>query len=196
MKKKYHTIIGILVIINIILIILIGLILSRNISFNNNYSNNKMTISMNELMNLYKEKLNSYVPDHNMDIQIYYSIIDINKDNIPELVIKSGSAEADYKFIFYTYNENNDYYAFDDYVVYAGTSDGGHSSLYEMNNKNYLMNIYAHMGAESVSYLTLENDWIVEKRISQRITEDEYKSGDKYIKLVDYKDTSLFDSYK
>lgn len=158
--------------------------------------NVKKTISDSKLMNLYKEKLQSSIPENIVDTQVSYALVDINKDNIPELIIKTGTCEADYRYYFYTYNENNSYYDFDNYVVYAGFIDAGYSGLYKMNNDNYLVYVYAHMGAETISYLTLENDWIVDKRISQRVNVEDYKTGDESISLVDYKDTSLFDNYK
>lgn len=106
----------------------------------------KKTISDSKLMELYKEKVQSLVPQNTVDTQVSYAIVDINKDSIPELIIKTGTCEADYRYYFYTYNENNSYYDFDNYVVYAGSIDGGHSGLYKMNNENYLVYLYAHMG--------------------------------------------------
>lgn len=189
-KKLIHTI-KLLVLVNIGLVILIIVLLFHFIN-DNNYSNAKMTITKSELMNLYKDKLLSYIKED--DNQLEYTIFDINKDNIPELIIKSGDSEATYEFIFYTYNENNSSYAYDDYVVYAGTSYGGHSSLYETTNKNYLVNLYSHMGSTSGFDLTLENDWIVEKRINEKVDIDDYLKNSKRIELISYKDTSLFEN--
>jgi len=177
-------------------IVVLCIVIAILISNDSLVSNAKKTISNIELMDLYKNELKNYIPESGNDVQLLYAIVDINKDDILEMIIKTGNTEATYQYIFYTYDENNSYYAYDNYLVYAGTIDGGHTSLYEMKQGEYLLSSYAHMSAEIVSYLTLENGWIVDRRISQKINVDNYQEGDNYIEFNDYQDMSVFDSYK
>ncbi len=66
-----------------------------------------------------------------MEFNPTYTVYDIDKDGIKELIIKTGICEADYTYEFYTYQNG---------LISLGTTHAGHSGLYipEDNNGLYL----------------------------------------------------------
>ncbi len=80
-----------------------------------------------------------------------YYLYDIDKDGIPEMIIKRGSCEADY---------NGDLIKNDGYAARAIQYDLalGHSALYTDPNENGIIFEWAHMGAQDVQRATLQNN--------------------------------------
>lgn len=70
-----------------------------------------------------------------MDVQ--YGLVDINNDKIKELVILIGTSNADYQYIFYTFEGNK--------ATRIGKVDASTSTLYKMNNGNYLKKVIMNM---------------------------------------------------
>ena len=118
-----------------------------------------------------------------------YTICDIEKDGIPELIIRTGNYEAEYSYSFYRYNDSK--------VEELGEMSGGHTSLYKMNGQKYIMAVYAHMGYESTYYVYIENNKLVINENSQREigAQEEYVSGDEFLELKDITDLSLIENY-
>ena len=137
-------------------------------------------------MDVYKEIINETTYN-----SFSYGVIDINDDGVDELIIKSGDNEADYNYYIYTYDE-----AYEDsynHVVLVGEFSGGHSVLYKMNDGT-LMHLRGHMGVETVTIYSLENDWLVRKSVvSNNIGNGNYTKGDKKIELVSGTDLSMFE---
>ncbi len=146
----------------------------------------KVSISKNNLLDVYKEIINETTYN-----SFSYGVIDINDDGVDELIIKSGDNEADYNYYIYTYDE-----AYEDsynHVVLVGEFSGGHSVLYKMNDGT-LMHLRGHMGVETVTIYSLENDWLVRKSVvSNNIGNGNYTKGDKKIELVSGTDLSMFE---
>ena len=146
----------------------------------------KVSISKNNLLDVYKEIINETTYN-----SFSYVVIDINDDGVDELIIKSGDNEADYNYYIYTYDE-----AYEDsynHVVLVGEFSGGHSVLYKMNDGT-LMHLRGHMGVETVTIYSLENDWLVRKSVvSNNIGNGNYTKGDKKIELVSGTDLSMFE---
>ena len=146
----------------------------------------KVSISKNNLLDVYKEIINETTYN-----SFSYGVIDINDDGVDELIIKSGDNEADYNYYIYTYDE-----AYEDsynHVVLVGEFSGGHIVLYKMNDGT-LMHLRGHMGVETVTIYSLENDWLVRKSVvSNNIGNGNYTKGDKKIELVSGTDLSMFE---
>ena len=81
-----------------------------------------------------------------------YSLYDVDKDTVPELLIKFGDCEADYRTELYRYNSENDE------VEYLGMIAGGHSSLYSYPDGNGIAVDYGHMGYQFVTIVSINDD--------------------------------------
>lgn len=105
----------------------------------------------------YAQILNTVSADaaQNFEDPCYY-VYDINKDNLPELIIKRGTCEADYRYDVYTYT---DYEA-----VYIGKLPGGHISVCGINESGILL-YHAHMGYEMIFEGTMDSNKISYKTI-------------------------------
>lgn len=109
------------------------------------------------------------------------AIIDINNDGISELLVKQGMSEAEKSLSIYTYKNGE--------ITLIGDFGFGHRVLYQMNNEDYLLEVYGHMGMEEVSKIYIKDGKAEHELISTReIGEEEsYKEGDICItELVDY----------
>lgn len=105
----------------------------------------------------YAQILNTVSADaaQNFEDPCYY-VYDINKDNLPELIIKRGTCEADYRYDVYTYT---DYEA-----VYIGKLPGGHISVCGINESGILL-YHAHMGYEMIFEGTMDGNKLSHKTI-------------------------------
>lgn len=121
-----------------------------------------------------------------------YALADIDKDTIPELIVRTGESEVEYMFEFYKYKGNGKK------AELIGNIGAGHLVLYEMNNEKYLLSVYAHMGYETVAKVFIEDGKIKYEQISQRdnLTSEEYTKGDKIVELYDLNDISAIEEYK
>lgn len=91
--------------------------------------------------------------DHSFDLNVY-ALYDIDKDGTPELLLTSGTCEADYKTeIFYCKGST---------IEYGGYIWSGHSQFYTYPEGNGLVKGYAHMGYGETYFYTFENGEIVE----------------------------------
>lgn len=103
-----------------------------------------------------------------------YSLFDIDSNGIPELFVKTGSCEADFKYQIYTY-EN-------DQVKYMGSTNGGHATLMGKTNSTggELILLMAHMGYQQVFEIKYENGAITRNLIMKgELSKDEdyYDTG-------------------
>ena len=111
-----------------------------------------------------------------------YALTDINKDGIQELIILHGTSNADYEYVFYTYQNNQ--------IIKLGATSGN-SDLYEMYQDKYLKQVRVSMGHETVSNIKIENNKIIVKEISSRElgVNELYEEGDEFIQF--HKSNSL-----
>ncbi|MEA4805065.1 hypothetical protein [Acetobacterium wieringae] len=102
------------------------------------------------------------------------SLFDMDSNGIPELFIKTGSCEADYKYQIYTYENGQ--------AKYMGSTSGGHATLMGKTNSTggELILLVAHMGYQQVYEIKYENGSITRNLITKGEvpkSEDYYDTG-------------------
>ena len=125
-------------------------------------------------------------PAYRNDVAIEnsYLLYDVDKDGIPEMVIKTGTCEADYTGTLYTFRNGKA-----EKVDIFGL---GHSSLYSYPEGNGIVIHNGHMGFAYGMHLTLrdgvlDGEEIFEDDLNSRLMEDEnaeYIPGRRKICLV------------
>ena len=124
------------------------------------------------------------------DIFNEYSIHDINNDGMPELLVYSGTCEADWKLTVYTCKDKNS--------IKTGEVSFSHGVLYVMHGEKYLKFIKGHMLHEIVSkmYLNSDNKLVVEEISNKELGDGEdYEEGDEYLDTYKFTDLSAIDNY-
>lgn len=86
-----------------------------------------------------------------------YSIYDIDKDSIPELIVHYGECEANYHAFVFTYTDNK--------VKYIDVIETGHSEFYAYPSGNGILQYWAHMGGEAFYNYSLNNNILTSKEI-------------------------------
>jgi len=198
MRSKNKKIISSLMLIILLLIVLIILMITGIIGKKEKCSNEiikqKSSVETSQIIKYYKSMIVDFE-----DARHEYSVVDINNDSIPELLIYTHGIIGNTiiaNINIYTYDENlgNDY---DNYLVFVGTINGRldkDMKLYKMNDGS-LLSVSGNMGYEIASSYSLENDWIVRKSYTTKQVE-EYMTGDQEITFKPCTDTSLLDEYK
>lgn len=96
--------------------------------------------------------------------EVYY-LYDIDKDDIPELMIRYGTCEADYYIDIYTYREGQ--------AGYIGGTMAGHTAFYSWPQENAMLAFWGHMGyafAEKVSIA--DGQIVIESFFEEDISQD------------------------
>lgn len=90
---------------------------------------------------------------------IDYALFDMNHDGIPELIVKSGTCEADYQISFYT--------ATNDGLQTLGTGfSGSHCAFYKDTDKDQFVTQWGHMGTGGIEWYTYNgNEVTIEKEV-------------------------------
>ena len=109
----------------------------------------------------YIDKLNQVINDRSTQIHssigfdpddiLEYYLYDVDKDDIPELFLKFGSCEADYRWDMYTFDPDSDSMVYVDEVAY------GHTAMYSYPDGNGVVFEVAHSGSQYVFSLSLED---------------------------------------
>lgn len=125
--------------------------------------------------NNWEAAYNKYLSDFQGE-KIRSSIIDINKDGTPELMIERGSYEAEKTMQFYTY--------IDEDIKDLGKIGTSNIIFYEMNNETYLLGVYGHAGYEETYKVYIEGDKIKKEVMGYRQInlEEGYTEGDRILK--------------
>ncbi len=89
-----------------------------------------------------------------------YFLTDINKDGVPELMIRYGSCEADVRSIFYTYKNGK--------AVQIGIKYVSHAGFFAYPDGNGLIVQTAHQGYETLKKITWSNGKIQMIEIGHR----------------------------
>lgn len=116
-----------------------------------------------------------------------YFLFDITGDGVPEVWIKSGSCEADYKLSVYTYDNGIS-------VIQEGEEgDAGHSGFYE--GENYILQVSGHMGYATWVKLTYQNgkikyDVVFEENLNESGDDDYTEPSEKPIEEYLVSDTA------
>lgn len=81
---------------------------------------------------------------------IEYALRDLDVDGIPELILKYGTCEADFRIHIYRFDEECE-------LQDLGVFGGGHTSFcYDENTGNFVL-LWGHMGSASIMYNVWEN---------------------------------------
>lgn len=87
--------------------------------------------------------------------ELWYLAYDIDKDGAPELLVKTGTCEADYHGALYTFRDGR--------ALQLGEELGlGHSSFYSDPGENGLILMYGHMGYAMAVRLSLRDGYAEE----------------------------------
>ena len=120
------------------------------------------------------EKKTEEVRASGEDLMISYSngylVYDIDKDGVPELLVKTGTCEADYMGSIYTFSGGAARCVCDDLYL-------GHSSLYSDPGENGLILMNGHMGyawAERLSLAdgSIQAETLYEDNLNERLQND------------------------
>lgn len=119
---------------------------------------------------------------------LLYYFYDIDKNGIMELMVQTGTCEADYMYDIYTIE--------DDAAVYLGEIGGGHSSFFADENggtEDYIIQLYAQMGYEQINYISIQNGVPVSEEISSREVPqgEDYYSNEYPLECTYIEDKSL-----
>lgn len=79
-----------------------------------------------------------------------YYLYDIDKDGMPELLLKQGTCEADYWADIYTWRKGE--------TICLGGIGMGHTSLYTWEGENALLSYWAHMGGAFATKISIDGD--------------------------------------
>lgn len=88
-----------------------------------------------------------------------YYLYDIDKDEIPELLVEYGHSEAGYYTEIYTYADGE--------VKNLGEIITGHTSLYTWPKENAMMFYYAQMGVAQVNKISIVDGELVSEQIHE-----------------------------
>ncbi|MBR4261081.1 MAG: zinc ribbon domain-containing protein [Clostridia bacterium] len=105
-----------------------------------------------EIYREYKTLLDSYNSEASNieNMEVYYMITDINNDGVQEIIISHGAYNGDFINNFYTFKNHK--------ILKIGQSFGAYSTLYKMNEGNYLKQVYLHGDYELIYDIYYEND--------------------------------------
>jgi hypothetical protein len=82
-------------------------------------------------------------------ISEHYCLYDVDKDGIPEIFIRFGESEAEYRTKVYTCQNGS--------AVYAGEFISGHSALYTWPEDNAVLFYVAHMGYAEIYKISIKD---------------------------------------
>ncbi len=120
-----------------------------------------------------------------------YSVYDIDKNGVKELLIRAGTCEADYMYQIYTIENGAG--------KLLGEIPGGHTVLYADENggtESYIVQLWAHMGYESVSHISIKDGALVSETVSEREVpaDEEYYSNAYPLETAQATDRSLLEN--
>ncbi len=119
-----------------------------------------------------------------------YGLHDIDKDGVPELIIKHGTCEADYYAEVFTYQKDG--------AASLGTFPFGHAALYSCPGENAMLFDWGHMGYHEAQKITIQNaeiaflDVLLEEDLND--TDKDYTPANEIVpgaKYIDFNRTTL-----
>ncbi len=94
---------------------------------------------------------------------IEYTLYDMNNDNIPELILRTGTCEADYKISFYTYKNNIG-------LIPVGTNFSGfHTAFYVDKSTNQLCTQWGQNGIGGIKWYDFDGETVKEVKSKNNI---------------------------
>lgn len=148
------------------------------------------TVSADTYLSVYGATLDQEVGGTDAEFGIYnnYYFYDIDKDGVKEMILQTGTCEADYMYDIYTIENGT--------AKYIGQTNGGHTGFYEDENggtEPYIVGLTAHMGYEIVFHLSINNGQIqIEVILNKELQEeDEYYNASAELPYADITNKSL-----
>lgn len=105
-----------------------------------------------------------------------YFLYDMNQDEIPEFILRTGNSEAAYKYTVYTIVEGK--------LINCGELSGSHSSLYSSDGTGKFVRYEGQMGVYHIDVSTLEGTTLKTKKIADGVLN--YEKNEDYPKLDKY----------
>ena len=114
-----------------------------------------------------------------------YTVYDIDKDGIYELIIDTSIIEAERAYKIYTIKNVE--------AVLLGDIPGSHVALYGKDGENGMLSYWAHQGVEAIVKISIKDGNIVSESISSREVgaDGNYTKLDNYLEEVETIDYSL-----
>lgn len=145
--------------------------LSGEISENHEEETDNEKVTSQMYRDIYGPIVQDVCEEYSTDSGVYnvYSLYDIDKDGIKELLVEEGTCEADYMYQVYTIQNKKS--------VYLGETSGWHSAFYEDENggtEKYIICVQGLMGVEDMYHISIVNGKVVtEYQSSRELEEDE-----------------------
>lgn len=129
--------------------------------------------------------------ENDMGKYLLYYVYDIDKNGVRELIVQTGTCEADYMYEIYTIQDGK--------AVYLGEIAGGHTSFFADEKggaEDYIIQMYAQMGYERICHVSLQNGVPVSEEISSREVpaDEEYYSNEYPLEYAYITDKSLLEN--
>lgn len=105
-----------------------------------------------------------------------YYLYDMNQDEIPEFILRTGSCEAAYKYTVFTIVEGK--------LIHCGELSGSHSSLYSSEGTGKFVRYEGQMGVYHIDVSTLEGTTLKTKNIADGVLD--YEKSEDYPELDKY----------
>lgn len=137
-------------------------------------------VSEYDIFSFYKDKINEIASEMVYGDSLSYTLVDINKDGIKDLILKSESNESGVEYLFYTYDEYN---TSTDTIVYAGNVSSKNCKLYQMNDQDFLVAV-----GDYSYYVYLDNSVVSTFQVT---TQERPLTGSE-LEFKDFQDLSLF----
>lgn len=132
-------------------------------------------IASDDYTDIYLEVLSQYnrkYEDSDSSVPFVYDLYDLNEDAIPELIIREGMCEADYRYCVYRYDGFLN-------AELCGSFGGSHLRLY-VDGKKDLVGYFTQMGGFAITRYTLEDGVLVEEHIADGYIEGEAPALSEY----------------
>lgn len=117
-------------------------------------------VSMSDVYAFYKDKISEVAATMTYGDSLSYSLVDINRDGLRELVLKFDSVDSNSEYLFYTFNEAS-FNSSTEPLVYAGSISSTNCTLYQMNEEDFLVAV-----GDYDYYVYLDNDVISTFQVS------------------------------
>lgn len=138
---------------------------------------NEIELTSEVYNNAYGPVLDRTIVEYGNDIgaHLLYYVYDIDKNGVKELLLQTGTCEADFMYEIYTIESES--------CKYLGEIPGSHTSFFADENggtESYIIQMQAHMGYEGLYRISLQDGAPVSEEMSSRQVpaDDEYYSND------------------
>lgn len=138
-------------------------------------------VTKKDIFNFYGEKINEVASTMSYGDNLYYTIVDINRDSIDDLVLKYISLDGSMEYLFYTFDPQSYAYSTDS-IVYAGSISSNNCTLYQLSEDSFLIGV-----GDYNYYIYLDRNVIT----TFPVLLSDYPILGSALSFVDYTDNSL-----